>query len=336
MALLWVHVHPRRNTATVCLGIATSLWIAQHIIWTGRIWYRNRGMKEKRSTIVHLQQECGVVQAMHLKIPCKEPREVLPGQYVYLTVPEMVGLGRVQAHPYMIAWVDGRVSGTERSMTLLIQCRQGFSDALRLGGDSVSTVVDGPWGGSKVLKQYDKVLLIASGIGIAAHLIPVRYLLQAHEDQSARVRRITMIWFLETSDQELWAKDFLRQLLDMDHRSILTIILYLPQNAVSHSREMESSESNNQRMFRFDYDLDLTWTIEKEWKADAGNMALSGRFPESEHDKADQEYKYADPRSSITLFERRLAQVAMTLSSLRQALSRKPVLRAATVKPGIK
>jgi hypothetical protein len=39
---------------------------------------------------------------------------------------------------------------------------------------------------------------MASGIGIVAYLPAIKGLLEAHENQSARVRRITLPWLLET------------------------------------------------------------------------------------------------------------------------------------------
>ncbi|OCL03054.1 hypothetical protein AOQ84DRAFT_303531, partial [Glonium stellatum] len=85
------------------------------------------------------------------------------------------------------------------SIVLLIQQCKGFSNTLTTAQGRSSAIVDGPYGGTQTLDRFDKVLFIASGIGITAHLLSIKYLLQAHDDQSARVRRLTLVWFLETT-----------------------------------------------------------------------------------------------------------------------------------------
>ena len=64
-----------------------------------------------------------------------------------------------------------------------------------------SAIVDGPYGQMQSLDKFDKVLFVASGVRIAAHLLSAKHLLEAHEDRSARVRRLSLVWFLETSGE---------------------------------------------------------------------------------------------------------------------------------------
>ena len=58
--------------------------------------------------------------------------------------------------------------------------------------------VDGPYGSVESLEQFDKVFFVASGIGLAAHLLAIRHLIQTHNDKTSRVRRLSLLWFLET------------------------------------------------------------------------------------------------------------------------------------------
>ena len=51
------------------------------------------------------------------------------------------------------------------------------------------------------LEHFDKVFFIASGIGLAAHLLAIRHLIHAHNEKTSRVRRLSLLWFLETEGQ---------------------------------------------------------------------------------------------------------------------------------------
>jgi NAD(P)H-flavin reductase len=99
----------------------------------------------------------------------------------------------------MIAW-DKHEETQEQVIHLLVRGGRGFSNTLKIGGTAIAAIVDGPYGGSKfaALERYDKVLFMANGIGIASHLLSIRCLLTAHNDQTARVRRLSVVWFLET------------------------------------------------------------------------------------------------------------------------------------------
>lgn len=49
--------------------------------------------------------------------------------------------------------------------------------------------------GDLAARVYDKVLFIANGISIATHLLSIWRLLVAHDEQTARIRRLSLIWF---------------------------------------------------------------------------------------------------------------------------------------------
>jgi predicted ferric reductase len=197
MGLLWFHVPLKHRQSMICLTVASGVWILQECLWVGRIWYQNfRSHTSKAMSLIQHSSVDGKAEAVDMTLVLKRPWKIQPGQYVYITLP---GVSRhhggfAQSHPYTIAWAEGS------EITLLIQRHTGFSNDLFTSSKTAhsSTVVDGPYGHPQLLLDYDKVLFIASGIGIAAHLLAIKSLLEAHENQSARVRRITLIWFLET------------------------------------------------------------------------------------------------------------------------------------------
>lgn len=165
------------------------------------VTYRNMGSgPSSRAQVQYCQRgNAGSSEAVQLNLVLKRPWKVAPGQYVYLTIPRLAKhkMGPLQAHPYTVAWIETDEGTNQQTASFLIQCRRGFSSDVRQCVDGSSVILDGPYGGKQKLDHYDKVLFMASGIGIAAHLMHIRHLLLSHDNQSARVRRITLIWFLD-------------------------------------------------------------------------------------------------------------------------------------------
>lgn len=200
--VLWIHIGLTRARAIICLSIGSGLWLLHHAVWLVLLAYRNFGSGPVgRISLEGFPHQSDDTQAIRLSVTLKKPWKILPGQYVYITLPGVARLhgGFLQAHPYSIAWSFKVPDDTSTSIVLLIQQCKGFSNTLTISQSKSSAIVDGPYGGTQTLDGFDKVLFIASGVGITAHLLSIRYLLQAHDDQSARVRRVTLVWFLETA-----------------------------------------------------------------------------------------------------------------------------------------
>jgi predicted ferric reductase len=200
---LWFHIRLAKNITVISLGIASALWLTHHIAWLIRLMYRNFGASgfTEKVTFAPLHKN-GLSQATRATITLTRPWKVVAGQYIYLTLPTEARhrLGLFQSHPYLIAWADE----SRQEIILLIQKSDGFSNAVfSARNPESSALVDGPYGHSLSLDGYDKVLFIASGIGISAHLLAMKHLLEAHRTQSARIRRLTLVWFLETSGMHL-------------------------------------------------------------------------------------------------------------------------------------
>jgi predicted ferric reductase len=197
VGVLWFHIPLENKQASICLGVSIGLWLLQEFVRLTRLSYRNfgSGFSPKAITLSAYPSPSTSPQGMSVTLTLKKPWRVLPGQYVCITLPGLsLRYGSfAQSHPYTIAWSDGV------DITLLVQKGSGFSNSIFSSSRSISSVIiDGPYGYTQEFKCYDKVLFIASGIGIVSHLLEIKALIEAHEDKSARVRRITLIWFLET------------------------------------------------------------------------------------------------------------------------------------------
>jgi predicted ferric reductase len=203
LVLLWLHMHQPDTYLLSCLSLATGLSLFQKILWLIYILRRNYGSGPKpRTTIIRFPRSGLDGHVFQVRIDIKKTWKVKPGQYVYLTLPRLrsLGLGLFESHPFMIAWAIEDEQARLRTVVLLVQVRRGFTQKLQFSNPLNSAIIDGPYGGNEVdvLADYDKILLISSGIGIASHLDTARHLLLAHHRQTARVRRLTVLWLLET------------------------------------------------------------------------------------------------------------------------------------------
>ena len=196
LSLLWSHIKLRFSLSTICLSIITVFWALEKILWVIFLVYRNSGSGLRNSAARSLFPST-TSQIAQVRVSLRRPMTVFPGQYVYITIPTVphMLLGFFQAHPYMIAWSSNDNGRTE--IVLLISVKKGFSRAITYYQEYSHVMVDGPYGNSYHFNKFDKVLFMASGIGIAAHLVPIRYLIRAHNERSARVRRISLMWMLE-------------------------------------------------------------------------------------------------------------------------------------------
>jgi NAD(P)H-flavin reductase len=133
---------------------------------------------------------------IRVSVVLRKKLTVRAGQYFYLTVPALGYFGILQAHPYVVAWSS--VDENKHALVhFLIQSRQGFSKRVRSIGPHTAAILHGPYGGGISMVEFDKVLILANGIGIASQLLHVRELLKAHNSREARVRRISIAWVVE-------------------------------------------------------------------------------------------------------------------------------------------
>jgi predicted ferric reductase len=113
--------------------------------------------------------------AAQLMIPVNRLFVVKPGMIIYLWLPGVSLLSMFQTHPFFIGWWENNVDGKANSITLLIQKQNGFTRRLiEHPAGSFLTWIDGPYGSTPNLDQYNRALLVATGIGIAAQLSYIR------------------------------------------------------------------------------------------------------------------------------------------------------------------
>lgn len=192
LVLLWLHIRIRKSLAMVCLTLATSIWILHSVLRIALLARRNWGRRGGPGThTLQLSDKLGSSTTSLVTIALRKSMEVRAGQYIYLTVPALAARnGLLQSHPYFVISADGQ------NIQMIIESRQGFSRELR-SLQNYNVWIDGPYG-SLLIDDFEKVVFFASGIGISAHILAIRSLLQQQQARRAVVRRIVLAWVLET------------------------------------------------------------------------------------------------------------------------------------------
>jgi predicted ferric reductase len=196
IVLLLLHIQVLNTYVIVCITIAASIYLLQKLTWLLHFVYRNVGFRPTSRAAVTRGE------ILQIEVKTKRPWSVVPGQFIYLSIPRLrsLGLGFWESHPFLVAWVPQQDEGRASTIILLVQGYRGFTRRLQNANADMSALIDGPYGGLEAdsFTKHDKILLMSDGIGIAAHLYTAQYLLRAHVQKTARVRRLTVVWVLQS------------------------------------------------------------------------------------------------------------------------------------------
>ena len=164
--------------------------------------YRNWPIKSKfsRAYITHGHD------VINVRLELSRPLRVEAGQYICLWIPiSSLGFWNFcsffQSHPFTVtSWSEKE----QRSLDLLIESRGGLTRKLLTyskvnhGGSDRLALFTGPHGISVPIEEYETVLLIASGFGIAAQLPYLKRLIYGYNTCKTRTRRVHLVWQLKT------------------------------------------------------------------------------------------------------------------------------------------
>ncbi|KAK1994156.1 hypothetical protein LX36DRAFT_727987, partial [Colletotrichum falcatum] len=176
-----------------------------------------------------------------LKVALSRPVIVNAGQSICLWVltPSAKLRSLWQMHPFVVAsWSNSPLE----TFDLLVEPRSGltqkflqFSKSQKAPKTCIS-LFSGPHGTSIPVTDYDVVLMVASGYGIAAQLPYLKKLIYEFNSRKARTRRIHLVWKLHTIGKTLAAGT----LCGRFHNSlayageILKISIYIEHISQSH------------------------------------------------------------------------------------------------------
>lgn len=184
--------------------IFTYIFLCVFLLQVGVIIYQNWPIKSgySRAYITHIDD------TVKIRLSLSRPIRVDPGQYICLWIPT-VSLGSfLQSHPFTVtSWSEEK----QNSLDLLIQPRKGltqrlleFSKATRKASQANGStspclaLFTGPHGTSESVGNYETVLMVASGFGIAAQLPYLKKLIYGYNTCTSQTRRVHLVWQLET------------------------------------------------------------------------------------------------------------------------------------------
>ena len=144
------------------------------------------------------------VQVVNIRRPWKFG----PRQYAYLTIPRVSSTAVFQSQPYTITWWDeshrrafflvSPQNGFSRNLLLYrsswIEARQAFRGKGVGLEPSLTTMIEGPYGQCDDLGSFGTVIMIATGLGVAAQIPHIRHLLEAHQNREVRTQKIILYW----------------------------------------------------------------------------------------------------------------------------------------------
>ncbi|GAB5587564.1 ferric-chelate reductase Frp1 [Umbelopsis nana] len=241
------------------IGVSLSLWCLDRIIRFARIFYLNVAISSKyyQECIAEvLPEEC---IRLRIRVSPKILRTLSPGAYVYIYVPsiyfwqshpftvagwteleeqgsylaepvQMQNLEAATSEPYVPESTfkphpgSGMAAG-RNYIELLVRPKTGLTHRLynkilqHKSPLQLSIIVEGPYGHTAPISQYDTVIYIAGGVGVSA---PLSYLQQAVRVHRGTTRHIVFIWVVRTSQALAWIQDELCRIL-VDTKLPLTV-----------------------------------------------------------------------------------------------------------------
>ena len=235
-------------------------------------------------------------EAVRVTVQMARPWTFRPGQYMYVTMPS---IGLWTSHPFSLAWSDAQhhddyvdpekgilphhpvLALNKTSMSAIIRCRDGFT--LRLykktqaspeGRLVVNALAEGPYGGLHDLRSYGTVLLFAGGVGITHQLPFVRELVVGFANGTAAVRRIALIWTIQSPEHLEWIRPWMTSVLALDRRrDVLRILLFVTR---PRSTKEIHSPSSTVQMFPGRPNVDTLVRLESEQQVGAMGVSVCG------------------------------------------------------------
>ncbi|PGG99692.1 hypothetical protein AJ80_09306 [Polytolypa hystricis UAMH7299] len=237
---VWRHLPLGATSCRLYLYIGTGTFLLTCSMQVLTFIYRNsvftrRGHPRALVTYVGADSnDKSGAKPIKVSVALSRPLRVHPGQYISLRMSAVGWWSWTQSHPFMVtSWSQGEQSTLE----LFVQPRRGLTaDLLRHAhaGSGVSfsfpAFISGPHGVTAPVAQYETVVLMASGFGVAAVIPYLKQLIHGYNARSSRTRRVHLVWQLRTPDLAVAVQPWLNGLLKddvLDNGYILAISIYL-------------------------------------------------------------------------------------------------------------
>lgn len=184
LAGLFWHVLQTTSVGRIPVFVTCGIWAASILLW-----FTRQQFFSTKATVLSTSAD-GVI-CLNLKNGVR----LFPGCYFYVFLPgRYLKYDFFQSYPVMVLWYkmnkpitsDNNVSGNDvadrEDVTLLVS-RQGRLGKLQLH-ENENIILDGPYGQDPGLGQYEVVILMAKGIGIAGVLSSALNLFERQQHDS--------------------------------------------------------------------------------------------------------------------------------------------------------
>jgi hypothetical protein len=218
---VWRHLKPGAFFPRLIICVLVTTFATMFLLQSAHLVYLNKAMGAGLSRAYITCDKDTVKVRLRLSRHVK----VKPGQYIGLWIPAISFLSTLQSHPFAVTtWSQGK----QQYLDLLIEPRKGWTQTLlkigrknktllgeqkgggtREGGISFDGIPSylalftGPHGPTAPVSEYETVVMIASGYGIASQLPYLKQLLYGYNACKTRNRRIHLIWQPGTEGDQL-------------------------------------------------------------------------------------------------------------------------------------
>ncbi|KAH1336849.1 hypothetical protein KXX16_005720 [Aspergillus fumigatus] len=235
---LWRHVPSAKIDSQGYLWVCIGTFATTSALQLSRILFRNM-VVGKKSIRMKASRHAEDVVRVHLYL--SRPWKVRAGERVNLTVPFLGLFYLFQAHPFAITWWETQTEDKADSVSLMFRARTGFTRKLLNYAEPDREYwawIDGPFGPSPVhvskeVGDYGHLLMVTSGIGIAAQLPYIKELLERRRNAEVCTQKISLVWQLDRTGDWESARDWLQQLVKQDAGYMLKVVVYDPLKANS-------------------------------------------------------------------------------------------------------
>ncbi|KAK8219459.1 ferric reductase like transmembrane component [Phyllosticta paracitricarpa] len=261
LAVAGVYIHLKVGELPNQLALlqgTIAIWVIDRAV---RLWWivlRNFGNGGTQAEVEVLPGEC-----LRINLKVARPWKFRTGQHIYLYMPK---LGWWTSHPFSLSWSENDSSFVEekgsavdiesidrrqKTVSLLVRRRTGFTNTLWQKAEAspsgkfvTSAIAEGPYG-FQDLDSYGTVMLFAAGIGITHQVPHVRHLVDAYSKKTAAVRRLTLVWIIQSPEHLEWIRPWMTEILSMpQRREVLKILLFVTRPR--STKEIHSPSSSVQ------------------------------------------------------------------------------------------
>jgi predicted ferric reductase len=285
---LWYHLSLANLPQITLLYGVIGIWAIERFSRALKVMYRNIGKGGTKTLVEALPGN-----ACRVTIDLARPWTFKPGQHAYLYMPSV---GLWTSHPFSVAWSEEAeylsdeklamnrqdiLAMQKTSMSFIVRARTGFTNKLFKKAEAspdgrfyTKCFAEGPYGGMHMMHSYGTVMMFAGGVGITHQVPHVRDLVASYANGTVAVRKIVLIWIIQSPEHLEWIRPWMTSILAMDkRREVLRIMLFVSR---PRSTKEIHSPSATVQMFPGRPNIETLMDIEMESQIGAMGVSVCG------------------------------------------------------------